>query len=38
MTIREEPFKNHRSRTSEKWKSKENKAERVQEAEDAEKL
>ena len=26
-TIREEPFKNHRSRTSEKWKAKEDKAE-----------
>ena len=27
MTIREEPFKNHRSRTSEKWKAKEDKIE-----------
>ena len=27
MTIREEPFKNHRLRTSEKWKAKEDKAE-----------
>ena len=27
MTIREEPFKNHRSRTSEKWEAKEDKIE-----------
>ena len=27
MTIREEPFKNYRSRTSEKWKAKEDKIE-----------
>ena len=27
MTIRKEPFKKYRSRTSEKWKAKENKAE-----------
>ena len=27
MTTREEPFKNYRSRTSEKWKAKEDKAE-----------
>ena len=27
MTIREEPFKNYRSRTSEKWKAKKDKAE-----------
>ena len=27
MTIREESFKNNRSRTDEKWKAKENKAE-----------
>ena len=27
MTIREEPFKNFRSRTSEKWKEKEDKIE-----------
>ena len=27
MTIREEPFTNYRSRTSEKWKAKEDKAE-----------
>ena len=37
MTVREESFKNYRSRTNEKWKAKDNKSRRVQEAKDQKK-